>query len=388
MFSSVDDIKEYLLKQKRLFETNSYSFIEKLLALVQATPEQKRELIKWCSENEIKLTKSDGRTNKSKESMKYKSKEGVKGSRQTYLDDIGQYGLLTKEEEVELGKKAHEGDFEAITILVKCNLKLVVTIARKFKESAIGYGVSFEDVIQFGNIGLWNAAKNYVPTDRAKFSTYAALYIKQSIHRGISASQVGYRLPTYIYERIHLMKRLENQFISIYERAPTEEELVEILNEHEQSKESNNKQTYTIDMIREYKVYDKRATSMDLPVGNKKKNEGQNTTLGDFFEDKSNNAPEIENDQKFLHNEFEKAISKLSEPEQTYLNNMLAPECEQKTSRQIAKEIKIPYQKINEFAIMAIKHLKEAINNPDMLKQIYARLMEREYGNEVDDIEE
>lgn len=320
--------------------------------------------------------------------MKYKSKEGVNGSFQTYLDDIGQYGLLTKEEEVELGNRSHAGDFEATQILVKCNLKLVVKIAGKFKESALGYGVSFEDVIQFGNIGLWNAAKNYVPTERAKFSTYAALYIKQSIHRGISASQVGCRLPTYIYERIHLMKRLENQFISVYEREPTEQELVEIMNEHEQSKDSNNKQTYTIEMIRELKVYDKKATSMDLPVGNKKKNEGQNTTLGDFFEDKSNNATEIENDRKFLHNEFENAILKLPKTEQIYLNNMMASETEKKTSRQIAKEIKIPYQKIDEFGIMAIKHLTEAVNNPDMLKQVYARLLEREYGNEVDDIEE
>ena len=144
---------------------------------------------------------------------------------QRYLQDIGRYELLDAEREKELGRKSRAGDLSARNALVEHNLRLVVSIASRYQ----GYGLELDDLIQSGNLGLMMAAERYDPDRGFRFTTFAVHWICQYIRREISDTGRAIRLPVYMTEKIHTMKKAERELEQILGKVPTIEELSEHL---------------------------------------------------------------------------------------------------------------------------------------------------------------
>src|SRR5215203_2179731 len=138
-----------------------------------------------------------------------------------YLSHIGQGSLLTHQEEIDLSKRAKAGDKRARQRLIEKNLRLVVSVAKKYR----GYGLPFEDLIQEGNIGLMKAVEKYDPDRGFRFSTYATWWIRQAVQRAVADKGRTIRVPVHMTEKIRKVSRAMSELALEIEREPTEEEV-------------------------------------------------------------------------------------------------------------------------------------------------------------------
>ena len=179
---------------------------------------------------------------------------------QLFLNEVGRYQLLTAEEEVELAKRIERGDHEAKERMINANLRLVVSIAKKYQ----GHGLSLLDLIQEGIIGLIRAVEKFDWRRGYKFSTYATWWIRQAVQRGVANKAREIRIPVHIVDRERKIARTERELIAKLGRAPTEEEV---------SKASK----LPLKQVREVRQAARAVTSLDRPVG-----EGD-ASYGDLF---------------------------------------------------------------------------------------------------------
>ena len=181
-----------------------------------------------------------------------------------YFGQIGRGRLLTHEEEIDLGRRAREGDKPARSKLIEKNLRLVIPIAKKYR----GMGLPFGDLIQEGNIGLMRAADKFDPEKGFRFSTYATWWIRQAVQRAVADKGRAIRVPVHMGEKIRKMARTYNELSAQLQREPTDEEVAERL-------------SWDIDRVKEVKSAIPDATSLNQPLSS---DEGS-SELGDFVED-------------------------------------------------------------------------------------------------------
>ena len=181
-----------------------------------------------------------------------------------YLSHIGQGNLLTHQEEIELSNKAKAGDQRARQRLIEKNLRLVVSVAKKYR----GYGLPFEDLIQEGNIGLMKAVEKFDPDRGFRFSTYATWWIRQAVQRAVADKGRTIRVPVHMTEKIRKMARTYNELSAELEREPTDEEVAERLG-------------WTIDEVRDVKDAMPDATSLNQPLSS----DSDSSELGELVED-------------------------------------------------------------------------------------------------------
>ena len=214
-----------------------------------------------------------------------------------YLKEIGRYPLLNAAEEIDLAhriaEKGPDAD-EAFKKLAKCNLRLVVSIAKKYTNR----GLELLDLIQEGNEGLLKAVSKYDYTKGFKFSTYATWWIKQAVTRAIADQSRTIRVPVHMTETIHKIKKIERQMMPELQRNPTEEEIAEAL-------EMN------LEKIVFALKADQPLASIDSPVG-----EEEDSTLGNFIEDENAVSPEHAAFAVMRKEAVEKVIRRLTEKEQ------------------------------------------------------------------------
>ena len=214
-----------------------------------------------------------------------------------YLKEIGRINLLTSDEEFEYAKRAEEGDEEAKRMLAESNLRLVVSIAKRY----VGRGMLFLDLIQEGNIGLMKAVDKFDPTKGYKFSTYATWWIRQAITRAIADQARTIRVPVHMVETINKLARVQRQLTQELNREPTEEEIAKKLG-------------ISIDKVREVYKISQDPVSLETPIG-----EEDDSHLGDFIKDERTMGPEEYATVEMLKEELSGVLSTLTDREEKVL---------------------------------------------------------------------
>ncbi len=214
-----------------------------------------------------------------------------------YLKEIGQISLLSLDEELALSKRIEEGDEEAKRILAESNLRLVVSIAKRY----VGRNLSFLDLIQEGNIGLMKAVDKFDSSKGYKFSTYATWWIRQAITRAIADQAKTIRVPVHMVETINKLKRVQRQLTLELNREPTEKELSDKLKIPEEK-------------VREIIKISLDPLSLETPIG-----EEEDSHLGDFVQDKNSLSPEEYAINEVLKDEIAEVLLTLTEREEQVL---------------------------------------------------------------------
>lgn len=187
----------------------------------------------------------------------------VDNSIKIYMREMGQFSMLSADEEIKLAHRIAEGDQSAKNELVKANLRLVVSLARHYQ----GCGLSYQDLIQEGNIGLIKAAEKFDVSKGFRFSTYASWWIKQALSRAIADQSRTIRIPVHMTENINKFKKTERELLSKLNREPKVKEIADAMGISE--KQAKEIQSYIVE-----------PTSLDIQVG-----DDDDTTIGSFIED-------------------------------------------------------------------------------------------------------
>lgn len=259
----------------------------------------------------------------------------------SYLKEIGRFPILTREEEICLFKRMHEGDELARERLIQCNLRLVVNVVKNF--SNISSGMEMMDAVQEGNLGLMRALNDFDYTLGNKFSTYATFWIRQATLRGIHDKGYVIHIPVYYQERQYQLYRSKNDFVKNNHREPTEEEL---------SKESG----LSLKLIKEIEANQgmRIVGSLDVPLDIEKDDGG---TLGDFISDDKINIEEII-EQKELRELLLKCLNKLSEKEQNVLKMRFGFEGDPMTLEEVGNRLGVTRERIRQIEAKSIRKLR------------------------------
>ena len=254
-----------------------------------------------------------------------------------YLKEIGNVPLLTSEEEVELAKRVEAGDEEAKRKLTEANLRLVVSIAKKY----VGRGMPFLDLIQEGNMGLMKAVDKFDYNKGYKFSTYATWWIRQAITRGIADTGRTIRVPVHMVETINKTLRMTRTLLQELGREPTPEEVAEHLG-------------VPVSRVREVLKISRDPVSLDTPIG-----EEDDSHLGDFIEDDSALSPADSAAFSMLKAELAQALESLTERERQVIRLRFGLEDgRQRTLEEVGKEFNVTRERIRQIEAKALRKLR------------------------------
>ena len=254
-----------------------------------------------------------------------------------YLKEIGKISLLSLDEETELSKKIAEGDEMAKNRLAESNLRLVVSIAKRY----VGRGMLFLDLIQEGNIGLMKAVEKFDATKGYKFSTYATWWIRQAITRAVADQARTIRVPVHMVETINKLSRFQRQLTLELNREPTDEELAEKMN-------------MSPEKIREVIKIAQDPVSLETPIG-----EEEDSHLGDFVPDESNMSPEDFTVHEMLKEEISDVLLTLTEREEQVLRLRFGlDDGSSKTLEEVGQMFGVTRERIRQIEAKALRKLR------------------------------
>ena len=254
-----------------------------------------------------------------------------------YLKEIGRVPLLTSEREHELAERMAEGDIEAKKALVEANLRLVVSIAKRY----VGRGMFFLDLIQEGNLGLMKAVDKFDYTKGYKFSTYATWWIRQAITRAIADQARTIRIPVHMVETIHKVSRYSRQLLQEYGREATAEEIGE-------------KMGMSAEKVREIMKIAQDPVSLETPIG-----EEEDSHLGDFIQDEDTPAPADAASQTILREVIERELHTLTPREEHVIKLRFGLyDGRTRTLEEVGKEFDITRERIRQIEAKALRKLR------------------------------
>ena len=254
-----------------------------------------------------------------------------------YLKDIGKVPLLSAEEEIELAKRMEAGDEMAKKKLAESNLRLVVSIAKRY----VGRGMLFLDLIQEGNLGLLKAVEKFDYRKGYKFSTYATWWIRQAIPRAIADQARTIRIPVHMVETINKVTRVSRDLLQKLGREPLPEEVGEVMG-------------LPKERVQEIMKIAQEPVSLETPIG-----EEEDSHLGDFIQDESIPTPVEATNQTLLHEQLDEVVSTLTEREQRVIKLRFGwDDGRPRTLEEVGKEFNVTRERIRQIEAKALRKLR------------------------------
>ena len=321
----------------------TFDELEAKLEKLTLTAEQNAELYRYLEENGVKIVDTFDKDN----SALYKSigDVAVDDPVKMYLKDIGKVPLLSTEEEAELAKRMLDGDEDAKQKLSEANLRLVVSIAKRY----VGRGMLFLDLIQEGNLGLMKAVEKFDYTKGFKFSTYATWWIRQAITRAIADQARTIRIPVHMVETINRQVRAQRALLQELGREPTPEEIGEYMG-------------IPAEKVVEIQKIAQDPVSLETPIG-----EEEDSHLVDFIEDTKTIAPGDMAGQSMLREQLIAALHKLTPREEKVIRLRYGlDDGRQRTLEEVGKEFNVTRERIRQIEAKALRKLR----NPSKSKKL------------------
>ena len=254
-----------------------------------------------------------------------------------YLKEIGKVPLLTPDEEIELAKRMELGDEEAKKTLAEANLRLVVSIAKRY----VGRGMQFLDLIQEGNLGLIKAVEKFDYRKGYKFSTYATWWIRQAITRAIADQARTIRIPVHMVETINRLVRTQRQLLQSLGREPSPEEIAKEMD-------------LPVDRVREIMKISQDPVSLETPIG-----EEEDSHLGDFIQDDHVEVPVDAATFTLLHEQLMEVLETLTDREQKVLRLRFGlDDGRPRTLEEVGKEFNVTRERIRQIEAKALRKLR------------------------------
>ena len=254
-----------------------------------------------------------------------------------YLKDIGKVPLLSAEEEIELAKRMEAGDEMAKKKLAESNLRLVVSIAKRY----VGRGMLFLDLIQEGNLGLLKAVEKFDYRKGYKFSTYATWWIRQAITRAIADQARTIRIPVHMVETINKVTRVSRDLLQKLGREPLPEEVGEVMG-------------LPKERVQEIMKIAQEPVSLETPIG-----EEEDSHLGDFIQDESIPTPVEATNQTLLHEQLDEVVSTLTEREQRVIKLRFGwDDGRPRTLEEVGKEFNVTRERIRQIEAKALRKMR------------------------------
>ena len=343
------EIQELILTAKKNGDVISEDLLGEKLINYELTLEELNSIKKQLEEAGIEIEESVDNTIKDEELKEIISNVKVDDPVKMYLKDIGQAQLLTADQEVELAKKILEGDARAKKELSERNLKLVVSIAKKY----VGRGMYFLDLIQEGNVGLIKAVDKFDHTKGFKFSTYATWWIRQAITRAIADQARTIRIPVHMVETIHRLSRVSKQLMQELGRDATNAEIAERMGISESR-------------VVEIQKIAQDPVSLESPVG-----EEDESKISDFVEDESIKSPTDSTAQDILKAQLLQVIETLTPREQKVIRLRYGlDDNHARTLEEVGKEFNVTRERIRQIEAKALRKLRHP-NRSKKLQDFY-----------------
>ena len=262
---------------------------------------------------------------------------GIEDPVRMYLKEIGKVPLLSSEQEIELAKKMELGDEEAKQMLAEANLRLVVSIAKRY----VGRGMQFLDLIQEGNLGLIKAVEKFDYRKGYKFSTYATWWIRQAITRAIADQARTIRIPVHMVETINRLVRTQRQLLQSLGREPSAEEVAKAME-------------LPVDRVREIMKISQDPVSLETPIG-----EEEDSHLGDFIQDDNVLVPQDAAAFTLLHEQLMEVLLTLTEREQKVLRLRFGlDDGRPRTLEEVGKQFNVTRERIRQIEAKALRKLR------------------------------
>ncbi len=343
----MNEIKTFEERKKELLELGkkkgfiTYEELAGFLKGLELTGEELDELYNIFSENNIKVVDSEDDDDSGEELIlddNLLTKDlTINDPVRMYLKEIGQIKLLSMEEELKLADRIIEGDEEAKAELAEANLRLVVSIAKRY----VGRGMLFLDLIQEGNIGLMKAVDKFDVSKGYKFSTYATWWIRQAITRAIADQARTIRVPVHMVETINKLARIQRQMTLELNREPTEDELAK-------------KMGLPVEKIREIYKISQDPVSLETPIG-----EEDDSHLGDFIKDERNVSPEEYATNELLKEEISDVLQTLTEREEKVIRLRFGLEDgKSRTLEEVGQMFGVTRERIRQIEAKALRKLR------------------------------
>ncbi len=312
----------------------------------EASADEIYEVIKMFEESGIKVIKSQTADISKEDFAELVASVSVDDPVKMYLKDIGKVPLLTQEEELELAKRSLEGDEYAKAKLSEANLRLVVSIAKRYSGRT---NMQFLDLIQEGNIGLIKAVEKFDPTKGFRFSTYATWWIRQSITRAMADQARTIRIPVHMVETIHKLTRVKRQLLQELGRDPTIAEIASAME-------------ITEEKVAEIQKIAQDPISLENPVG-----EEEDSKIADFIEDETIKSPAEVAAQNLLREQLLSVIDTLTPREQKVIRLRYGlDDSHPRTLEEVGREFNVTRERIRQIEAKALRKLR----NPSRSKKL------------------